>query len=84
VGTAVAFGALAAGSLGTAVASGAAVAGVEPPSDCGVAEEPQANNNATNNRTTALDKFPKNIDLSNCCGTYLLHALRITDMFLYF
>ena len=64
---------------GTEVAAGAAVAcgadaGVVPPVDSGVAvaEDPQANNKATNNRTTAFGRCLMTIGLSNNCGTYLL------------
>ena len=67
---------------GTEVAAGAAVAcgadfGVVPPLDSGVAvaEDPQANNKATNNRTIAFGRCLMTIGLSDDCGTYLLPSV---------
>ena len=86
VGTAVAWGELpvdGADVAGTAVACGADVGEVDPLSDCGVAvaDEPQANNKATNNRTMAFGRFLETIGLSDGCRTYFLLILRITYMY---
>ena len=64
-------------ALGTAVGAGAVVAaGVSPPVEgtgVAVAEDPQANNNATNNRTTPLVRCLDTRALNAACGTYVLH-----------
>ena len=68
-------------ALGTAVGelvllpeAGASVAaGVSPPVEgtgVAVAEDPQANNSATNNRTTALVRCLETRALNADCGTY--------------
>ena len=63
---------------GAEVAAGAVVAcgadfGVVPPLESGVAvaEDPQANNKATNNRTIAFGRCLMTIGSSDDCGTYL-------------
>ena len=61
---------------GTAAARGAAVGEGELPLGRGVAvaEDPQANKSATNNRTIALGRCPMNLDF----GTALSPLLRVT------
>ncbi len=64
---------------GTAVACGADVGDVDPASDCGVAvaDEPQANNKATNNRAIAFVRLLRTIGFSDDSRTYL--SLVITN-----
>jgi len=65
---------------GTAVACGADVGDVEPLSDCGVAvaDDPHANNSATNSNTIAFGKFLNAVVLSDDISKNLLLSLRIT------
>ena len=70
-------------ALGTAVgelallpeAGAVGAAGVSPPVEgagVAVAEDPQANNSATNNRTTPLVRCLETRALNAACGTYVL------------